>query len=782
MLKLTHKPISGVLAPVLAVILVLVLAAPVAAAPPAAPEGLSVTAGTDSISASWSPPADDGGQPITGYSVSLSGAAADNVTVVGTSHTFSSLAPGDYTVTVAAINADGTGAGTSGSATIVQPVTTPSVPADITATVTGQSVTVSWSASADDGGDPFILYLVSVGGITGETESTSITFDNVPPGTYTAGVAASNTGGTSAAGSSAPFTVDAPVSAPSAPTGVSGSVSGQSVTVSWSASADDGGDPAITYSVSFGAESTTTTGTSVTFTGVAPGTYTASVTASNSGGTSAAGSSAPFTVDPPIGTPGAPENATASVDGQTVNVSWTPPSDNGGDPAITYEITLGGQTPQSTTGTSASFSNVPPGTYSATITASNLAGEGGSAQTNSVTVNAPADVPAAPGDLTVTPAGLGVAVSWSTPADNGSPITSYTVTLNGSASTFGSSPASYATLAPGSYTVTVAATNGVGTGPAAGPVSFTIEQPVEAPGTPSNVNASVSGQTVNVTWSRPDDGGDPDLSYEVSLSGGPSQTVTSPSASFTNVAAGDYSVSVTATNSAGTSGASVSSSFSVFTRPGTPTNLAAAADGSSVVATWQAPSVDGNRPLTGYQVRLELNNAVVATQDVGAGTTSARFDNLTPEVYRVVVSAQNDQGIGNGAAVDVEVGSTAPSAPTNVSASASFQTVTVTWDPPLSAGNTALTGYEVTVGSAVQTVGSGTRSAVLADIEPGTYIAEVRAINSGGKSLAGESGSFKTETVFSPFESAEALVSQQYADFLGRAPDRAGIAYWQGVL
>ncbi|MFW2383097.1 MAG: fibronectin type III domain-containing protein, partial [Acidimicrobiales bacterium] len=560
------------------------------------------------------------------------------------------------------------------------------------------------------------------------------------------------------------------------------SVSGQSVTVSWSPSVDDGGDSNITYSVSFGGESGSTQGSSLTFDGVAPGTYTASVTASNTGGTSAGGVSGPFTVDAPIGTPGAPQGASASVDGQTVNVAWSTPADDGGDPNITYEITLGGETPKSTTGTSVAFSDVPPGDYVATVTASNSAGEGGSAQTNSVTVQAPADVPGTPGDLTVTPAGQGVAISWNAPADNGSPITGYQVNLSGSITTVPSSPASFENLAPGDYSVSVAAINGVGTGAAAGPESFTIEAPIEPPGVPGSVTGSVSGQTVNLSWTRPSDGGDPDLSYTVTLSNGASQTVTGTSAQFNNVGAGVYTASVTATNSAGTGGAGTSAAFSVFSVPSAPRNLAAAADGSSVIATWDPPASDGNQTLTGYSIRLELNGSVLATDNVDSTTSSVRFDGRSPAVYTVVVSASNARGAGAEAAVDVEVGSTAPSAPTNVSGSATFQTVTVTWDPPLSAGNTALTGYEVTIGTVVETVTAGTRSLVVVDIEPGTYIAQVRAINAGGKSLPGESASFRTETVFSPFESSEDLISQQYADFLGRAPDQAGINYWTGVL
>ena len=101
---------------------------------PAVPTEVTATPdGTGAVEVSWSPPADDGGDPVTVYTVTwqqnVSGATAHSVTV-GASRTSVVLPAGDfspaaalYNVKVAASNAVGTGAAT-GTASPVAPVTT----------------------------------------------------------------------------------------------------------------------------------------------------------------------------------------------------------------------------------------------------------------------------------------------------------------------------------------------------------------------------------------------------------------------------------------------------------------------------------------------------------------------------------------------------------------------------------------------------------------------------------------------------------------------------------
>jgi hypothetical protein len=97
---------------------------------PAAPTGVTATADGGSVTVSWTAPSDDGGSPITSYTVTpyIGSAAQTPVTVAGsppaTSTTVNGLTTGtSYTFAVSATNANGTGPASSPSNAV-----TPSAP------------------------------------------------------------------------------------------------------------------------------------------------------------------------------------------------------------------------------------------------------------------------------------------------------------------------------------------------------------------------------------------------------------------------------------------------------------------------------------------------------------------------------------------------------------------------------------------------------------------------------------------------------------------------------
>jgi len=98
---------------------------------PAAPTGLAGTAGVSSVSLAWAAPGDNGGAPVSGYRIEVSGdsitwaTAVANTGSLATSRTIGGLTPGQpLRFRVAAINSRGVGVASSQSNQVV-PTTAP---------------------------------------------------------------------------------------------------------------------------------------------------------------------------------------------------------------------------------------------------------------------------------------------------------------------------------------------------------------------------------------------------------------------------------------------------------------------------------------------------------------------------------------------------------------------------------------------------------------------------------------------------------------------------------
>ncbi len=180
-------------------------------------------------------------------------------------------------------------------------------------------------------------------------------------------------------------------------------------------------------------------------------------------------------------------------------------------------------------------------------------------------------VPGSPTDVSATAGNGQASVSWTAPAsDGGSEITGYTVTSTPgglTATTKGKTTDKVKGLTNGTaYTFTVTATNAAGDSLASGASAAVTPSkgPTTVPGSPTGVSATAGDTQVTVSWTAPaSDGGSAITGYTVTSSPG-SHTGYSPGAAttvtvtgFTNGTA--YTFTVTATNAAGTSAASVAS-------------------------------------------------------------------------------------------------------------------------------------------------------------------------------------------------------------------------------
>ena len=104
----------------------------------------------------------------------------------------------------------------------------------------------------------------------------------------------------------------------------------------------------------------------------------------------------------------------------------------------------------------------------------------------------------------------------------------------------------------------------------------------------------------------------------------------------------------------------------------------------------------------------------------------------------------------------------------------------VSWTAPSDLGGAPITGYVVVLGGQTQRLGPTVTSVQLDGLPAGALQATVRATNNAGTGAAATSPSVEIR-LFPPFNSEAAFVTQQYRDFLDRAPDAGGLAHWQGV-
>ena len=370
---------------------------------PGSPTGVAALSQDAAAQVTWTAPSTDGGSAVTGYTVnatdtttaanSVTNACAGSSASTATSCTATGLTNGDvYTITVAAINAEGTGSPSAGAS--VTPATVPAAPGSVTAVAGVTSISVSWSAPSTNGSAIVGYYAVASSTATPVTSWCATTQLNcvltglAPDAVYTVEVQATNGVG---AGPFATSNAVTPYTTPDAPTSPSGTAGNGQVSLTWTPPASDGGSAVTGYEVSYGTSAgsltssvaTGSTGTSYTVTGLTNGTpYYFAVAAINAAGIGAP-SSTSASVTPVATVPGAPTGLSGTAGNGQVSLTWTAPSDGGS--AITgYEVSYGtspgsltSSVATGSTGTSYTVTGLTNGTpYYFAVAAINAVGTG----------------------------------------------------------------------------------------------------------------------------------------------------------------------------------------------------------------------------------------------------------------------------------------------------------------------------------------------------------------------------------------------------------------------
>ncbi|MBI3411176.1 MAG: fibronectin type III domain-containing protein, partial [Planctomycetes bacterium] len=346
---------------------------------------------------------------------------------------------------------------------------------------------------------------------------------------------------------------------------------------------------------------------------------------------------------PVVGTvsaPASPTNLTATAGNAQVTLTWT--ASSGATSYNIYRSTApGGEgaTPLVSGVTSTSFTNTGltnGTTYYYQVTAVNSGGE--SVKTSEVSARPQVSAPAAPTNLTATPASTQVTLTWT--ASSGA--TSYNIYRSTTPGGEGSTPVQTGITSTSftntgltngtTYYYQVTAVNAGGESAKSSEVSATPR--LKAPTAPANLSASAGNAQVTLTWT-PSSGATSYSIYRSTSPGGKGATLVRTgvtSTSFTNTGLTNgtmYFFQVTAVNSAGQS--PMSSAVSAMPQaptPATPTNFAATAGNAQVTLTWTASS-----GATSY-------NIYRSTTPGGEGST--------PYLIGVVGTSFTDTGLTNG--------------------------------------------------------------------------------------------------------------------------------------
>lgn len=418
----------------------------------------------------------------------------------------------------------------------------------------------------------------------------------------------------------------------------------------------------------------------------------------------------------------------------SVTLRWGQAEDNA-SPITKYEIrsSPGGKTASCGTELSCTVEGLTPGTaYTFVVTATNDKGEGTPSPASAPAT--PDECPKAPTNVNLqfdtarnTPAGGQLVASWRAPANNGTSITGYEISVDpgGQILTPGASAteAVITGLTNGAdHNITIRAKNrcegGWGDEAIAGPAI-----PAGVPDPPANPQAlrirDKVGGKIDVSWTAPSSSGTPSnkgdevASYTITEVGGKAAPVKVQAAQVTPLGGGKvkyqlsvdekvagYSFRITATNKAGEGNASApTNTVNASGIPDAVGNLAStpsAPDGktglnSALKLSFNPPqSTHGPYPVSGYQYRLDGGAPQsLASDKVVRGLTNGR-------AYRVEVRAvTNDEqgdwaGVGPGDATNPYGPVYAP----NVSSQRlNAKRVRFNWSPP----SPANTGRPITV-------------------------------------------------------------------------------------
>lgn len=386
--------------------------------PPSAVAGLTAALnGSGGVGVSWQPATDN--VAVGGYRLYRNGGLIATLDGATTSYRDDAALGPPPGYQVEALDAAGNVGPLSAVAyPTTADATAPSVPADVTVqAVTSSQVSLSWSASTDNVGVAG-YHVYRDGALAGTAQQPSYPDESLSDGrTYTYTVSSYDAAGNESSVSAAVSATTPDVTAPTVPTELAGSVQPSQVSLSWRLATDNVGVAG--YHVwRDGALIGTTSGAPWVDMTVAQGqTYSYVVSAFDAAGNNGAASNTAIVTVPDTLAPTAPGKPAAVLQGGAVKLSWLAATDNVG--VTSYTVKRGGTALGTVTGLAYTDPVAKQGqTYTYTVTASDAAGNVGSAS-SPTSIKVPDTVaPSTPTNLKGTPGTRSVTLSWTASTDN----------------------------------------------------------------------------------------------------------------------------------------------------------------------------------------------------------------------------------------------------------------------------------------------------------------------------------------------------------------------------
>nr|XP_006823012.1 PREDICTED: titin-like [Saccoglossus kowalevskii] len=415
--------------------------------------------------------------------------------------------------------------------------------------------------------------------------------------------------------------------------------------------------------------------------------------------------------------------------------------------------------------------------YQFRVAAENKAGVGKPSEASELkTAKAPYDPPEAPGMPQISNINkTNMTLTWTKPkSDGGAPITNYIIEKK-EAFGFYWSRVNFEEVLDTSYKVTgltegtkyqfkIAAENKAGVGPYSNPSEIEVAkspyQLASPPGKP--VVSDVTETSMTLSWTKPTSDGGADITgfiverrerFSTRWQAINRMALTDTTFKATGLSEGNqYEFRVCAENAAGVGTPSEASEahvakppYDVPGQPGSPS--VSGVDASFMTITWTPPVSDGGAPITGYIIEKKDTSKAkwtLATRKPVKDLTYTVTDLIQGTRYEFRVSAENKAGVGKpsypSAAKVAKPPYDAPDSPsTPMISNVDSTEMTLSWTPPTTDGGNPVTGYIIEAKASfatrwhiVKTAITGTMATVTHLKEGHTYEFRVIAENKAG--------------------------------------------------